>query len=129
MKIVGIPVMEERGLLSRVSRVFAASPMLLLVEAETLAFLAIPNSPQRQEERGCSPCEALGDVSVDAVVVGEIEASALGQIARRHVPVYGGARGTVADALAALMCGRLECITTPWRPRTARRTGAEGESP
>jgi len=110
MRIVCIPVVENRGLLSQVSRAFSAAPMFLLVDAETLGFLAIPNSTERQRERGCDPCEVLGDVAIDVVVVSEIDASTLGKIVQRDVPVHGGARGTVAEALASLIGGRLPAL-------------------
>ncbi len=112
MKIVCIPVVDDRGLESPVALAFAGAPYFLLVDADTLASRAIPNSAQRQRERGCDPCEALGDTAVDVVVVAEIDAGALGQLTRRKLPVHGGARGTAADALAALMGGGLPVLRT-----------------
>jgi predicted Fe-Mo cluster-binding NifX family protein len=124
MNIVCFPIVENRGLLSPVSPWLSAAPMFLLVDTETLAFRAIPNDPQRQKDRGCDPCEALGDADVDCVIVGEIEGKALGDIARRNVPVYGGAAGNAADALAAFIAGRLPLlreVTGASRPATVAR--------
>jgi len=110
MKIICIPIEENRGIQSPLSRTFAASPMFLLVDADSLAYLAIPNSTQRQRDRGCDPCDILGDLNIDVVIADEIEASTLVRIARREIPVFGGARGTVRSALADLMGGRLAVL-------------------
>jgi predicted Fe-Mo cluster-binding NifX family protein len=113
MKIVCIPTAEGRGLFSPVHPDLANAPYLLLVDAETLAFRSIPNSAERRRERGCDPCEALEDTPVDVVLVQRADPRTVERMERRHVSVYGGARGSVADALAALIAGRLERLQAP----------------
>lgn len=110
MKIVCVPIEEDRGLLSPVSPEFASAPMFLLVDSATLAFRSIPNTAQRREERGCDRCGALEDTLVDLLVVGRIERDAIDQLASRGVAVHGGACGTAVDALAALIGGRLPAL-------------------
>jgi predicted Fe-Mo cluster-binding NifX family protein len=116
MKIVCVPIAEDRGLSSPVSREFASAPMFLLVDSATLAFRTIPNTPQRLKDRGCDPCEALEDTTVDLLIVARIEQDTLAQITSRGVPVHGGAVGTAADALAALIGGRLPALQAGREP-------------
>ncbi len=104
-----IPIVENRGLLSPVSPHFAAAPMFLLVDTSTLAFRSIPN-PHPTEGRRCDPYRALGGQPVDSFIVGGIGRNALAEIARRNVPVYRALRGRVADALAALIAGKLPTL-------------------
>src|SRR5512133_1830475 len=103
MKIVCVPIEEDRGLLSPVSPDFASAPMFLLVDSATLAFRSIPNTAQRRKERGCEPCAALEDTIVHLLTVERIERETVDQLASRGVTVHSGARGTAADALASLM--------------------------
>jgi predicted Fe-Mo cluster-binding NifX family protein len=109
--IVCIPVEDDRGLQAPVASGLDGAAVLLLVDATSLAFHAVPNAPQRRKARGCDPCEALDDVPVDAVLVASIEDPALARLSRRPVPVYAGARGTAADALADFLSGRLRQLT------------------
>jgi predicted Fe-Mo cluster-binding NifX family protein len=108
MKIC-IPIVENRGLLSPVSPHFASAPMFLFVDTSTLAFRSIPN-PSPAEGRRCDPFRALGAQPVDSFIVGGIGTNALTEIARRNVPVYRAVRGRVADALAALIAGKLPAL-------------------
>lgn len=118
MKIVCIPVGESRGLLSPVHPELPGAPHLVLVDVETLAFRTVPNTAERRRDRGCDPCEALEDTAVDVLLVERaVDPHTLERLANRHVSVYGGARGSVADALAALIAGRLERLSAPARLR------------
>jgi predicted Fe-Mo cluster-binding NifX family protein len=110
MKIVAVPITEDLGLLSPVSPDFASAPMFLLVDSATLAFRSIPNTAQRRKERGCDPCAALEDTIVDLLIVDRIERDTIDQLASRGMTVHCGARGTAANALAALMGGRLPAL-------------------
>jgi predicted Fe-Mo cluster-binding NifX family protein len=109
--IVCIPVADDRGLQAPVARGLDAAEVLLLVDATTLAFRAVSNAPRRRRARGCDPCEALDDAPVDAVIVASIEPEALVRLTRRQLPVYDGARGTAASALADFLSGRLRVLT------------------
>ena len=110
MRIVCIPIAEDRGLLSPVSDGLDSAPMFLLVDSSTLAFRTIPNAAQRRRDRGCDSCEALEDTQIDLLIVASVGAASLARIVMRGVPVHGGARGTAADALADLISGRLPAL-------------------
>jgi predicted Fe-Mo cluster-binding NifX family protein len=114
--IVCIPVADGRGLQAPVARGLDDAEVLLLVDATTLAFRAVSNAPLRRRARGCDPCEALDDAPVDAVIVASIEPDALARLARRNLPVYHGARGTAASALADFVAGRLRSLTPERAP-------------
>jgi predicted Fe-Mo cluster-binding NifX family protein len=105
--IVCIPVDDDRGLQAPVAQGLDGAPVLLLVDATSLAFRAVSNAPTRRRARGCDPCEALDDTPIDAVIVASIEPDALARLTRRGLPVHDGARGTAANALADFLSGRL----------------------
>ncbi|GAO01509.1 NifB/NifX family molybdenum-iron cluster-binding protein [Anaeromyxobacter sp. PSR-1] len=105
-----IPIVEDRGFLSPISPHFARAPMFLLVEPSSLAHRCVPN-PDPEPGR-CDLHDALDHEPIGSFIVGGIGANALGQLARRNVPVYGTRCGNVADALTALIAGRL----TPLEP-------------
>ncbi len=111
MHIVCIPVEDDRGLAAPVASGLDRAAVLLLVDASTLAFRAVSNAPQRRRERGCDRCEALDDASVDAVIVGAIEADALARLLRRRLPVYVGASGSASTAITDYLSGRLRAVT------------------
>jgi predicted Fe-Mo cluster-binding NifX family protein len=104
-----IPIAENRGLLSPVAARFDAAPMFLLVDTATLAYRTIPNPPPEDGKRW-DPHQALAGQVVDAFIVATIGASALTQLTRQGVPVYGAPAGRVADALADLIGGRLRAV-------------------
>lgn len=110
MHIVCIPVEDDRGLAAPVARGLESAAVLLLVDTSTLAFRPVSNAPQRRRERGCDPCLALDDASVDAVIVGAIEADALDRMMRRRIAVYVGAWGSASTALSDYLSGRLRAI-------------------
>ncbi len=115
MNIVCIPVSDDRGLRAPVAPSLDTAPVLLFVDASTLAHRAFPNEAQRRRSRGCDPCEALDDATMDAVIVASIDEGTLERLARRGVPVLGGASGTAADAISAYMAGKLRVLAGPAR--------------
>ncbi|GAO04708.1 NifB/NifX family molybdenum-iron cluster-binding protein [Anaeromyxobacter sp. PSR-1] len=112
-----IPIEENRGLLSPVSRHFGRAPAFLLVDAATLAHRVLPNAPS---EHPCDPCRALVNEDIDVFLVGGIGAHALEKIrGRRRIPVYRAPPGRVADALALHIAGRLPVVLDECRPPDA----------
>lgn len=112
-----IPIEENRGLLSPVSRHFGRAPAFLLVDAATLAHRVLPNTPS---EHPCDPCRALVNEDIDVFLVGGIGAHALEKIrARRRIAVFRAPPGRVADALALHIAGRLPVVQEECRPPDA----------
>lgn len=110
MHILCIPVGDDRGLRAPVAAGLDSAAVLLLVDASTLAFRAVPNEAQRRRDRGCDPCQALDDTPVDAVLVASIEPTALARLSRRGLPVFAGARGTAAEAITDYLAGCLRAL-------------------
>jgi predicted Fe-Mo cluster-binding NifX family protein len=108
--IVCIPVEDDRGLQAPVARGLDTAQVLLLVDTTTLAFRAVSNAPLRRQARGCHPCQALDDVTVDAVIVASIEPDALARLSQRSLTVYVGACGKASTALADFLFGRLRAL-------------------
>lgn len=111
MKIICIPIDQNRGLLSRVAPRFCDAPNFLLVETDTLTFHAIAN-PQGA---GCDPRVLLRGAMVDVFIVCEPGADARREQPPLDAPIYLARGGNVADAIAGLIAGRL---------RTGSPTGA-----
>ncbi|ACG72850.1 Dinitrogenase iron-molybdenum cofactor biosynthesis protein [Anaeromyxobacter sp. K] len=125
-----IPIEENRGLLSPVSRHFGRAPAFMLVNAATLAYRILPNAPS---ERPCDACRALANEDIDVFLVGGIGTHALERIrARRRIAVLRTPSGRVADALALHIAGRLpvvqeECCPPEGAPGTSLHVlGAPG---
>lgn len=112
-----IPIEENRGLLSPVSRHFGRAPAFLLVDAATLEHRLLPNAPS---DAACDPCRALLGEDVDVFLVGGIGAHALERIrSRRRIAVFRAPPGRVADALALYIAGRLPVVQDECRPPDA----------
>ncbi len=103
MNIICIPIDENLGLLSRVAARFCEAPNFLLVETDTLTFRAIPNP----RGLGCDPRVLLRGAMVDVFIVSDAGADTLRDPPPLDAPVYRAPAGSVADAIAALIAGRL----------------------
>ncbi len=112
MKIICIPIDEDRGLLSRVAPCFCDAPSFLLVETGALTFRSIPNA---RDGGACDPHVLLGGAAVDLFIVSDGLVGPRGEAAPVDVPVYRTPPGTVVGAIAAFIAGRL-----PTDPRRAR---------
>ena len=102
-----IPVLEDRGLDSRVSAHFGSAPAFMIVDTESRTCRLVGNANQHHAHGMCQPLQALGEVSPDAVVVGGIGRGALLKLNASGIRVFLAAAGTVADNLTALREGRL----------------------
>jgi predicted Fe-Mo cluster-binding NifX family protein len=103
LKIICLPIDENRGLLSRVAPRFCDAGSFLLVETGALAFRAIPNA----REGACDPRVLLRGAAVDVFIVSDAGADGLREVPPLDAPVYRTPPGTVAAAIAAFIAGRL----------------------
>lgn len=60
---------------------------------------------------GVATVQALVDEGVEVVITGQVGPKASEMLRRASIPVYGGASGTVRDALQALAAGTLAVQT------------------
>lgn len=110
-----IPVVENKGLDSVVSEHFGSAPVFLIVDSENGQHHAVENSDQHHTHGMCQPLAALGDETVDAIVVGGIGMGALRKLQAAQIDVYLARAGTAGETLAALKAGHLSAVT----PETA----------
>jgi len=102
-----IPVLEDRGLDSRVSAHFGSAPIFMIVDTESGACRAIVNGDGHHEHGQCNPVAALAGMALDGVAVGGIGAGAVAKLEAADIPVFRSAGRTVAETVAAWKTGAL----------------------
>ncbi|MBE0598721.1 MAG: diguanylate cyclase [Desulfuromonadales bacterium] len=105
------PVERNEGMESPVYSHFGSAPLFVVVDTETRQVSEIANRDLHHAHGNCSPLKALGNVTVDAIVVGGIGAGALAGLNRAGLTVYRAMGATVADNLAMLAQVELPVLT------------------
>jgi predicted Fe-Mo cluster-binding NifX family protein len=105
-----IPVLEDRGLDSRVSGHFGSAPAFMIVDTESLACRAIGNNNQHHAHGMCQPLAALAGQAVDGIIVGGIGMGALMKLQASGIAVFRAEHPTVAEAMAAYKEGSLRAV-------------------
>ena len=105
-----IPVIEDRGLESRVSGHFGSAPAFMIVDTESLVCRAIGNNNQHHAHGRCQPLAALAGEEVDGIVVGGIGMGALMKLQAAGITVFRAEHPTVAEAVCAYKDGRLQPV-------------------
>jgi len=113
--ILCIPVTQDLGLRSPLSRHFGSAPIFMSVDTASLACRAIPNRDRHHEHGQCQPLQALAGEPFEAVVVGGIGAGALRKLGSAGLRVFLSEDATIEAALASLQSGLLPEAT----PETA----------
>jgi predicted Fe-Mo cluster-binding NifX family protein len=106
-----IPVIEDRGLDSRVSGHFGSAPAFMIVDTESLVCRAIGNNNQHHAHGMCQPLAALAGETVDGIVVGGIGMGALMKLQAAGITVFRAEHPTVAQAISAYKEGRLQPVS------------------
>ena len=101
-----IPVVEDRGLESRVSAHFGSAPGFMIVDTESGNARLIGNSNQHHAHGMCQPLAALAGETVEGIVVGGIGMGALMKLQAAGIMVYRAVHPTVGETLAALHGGK-----------------------
>lgn len=102
-----IPVVEDRGLESRVSAHFGSAPGFMIVDTESRNARLIGNSNQHHAHGMCQPLAALAGETVEGIVVGGIGMGALMKLQAAGITVYRAEHPTVGETLAAYTAGSL----------------------
>ena len=97
---VCFPVMENKGLDSRLFGHFGSAPGFVVVDMITGETFAIDNRDKIHRPGACNPIAGLGGEDVDAVVVGSIGGGALNKLDSAGILVFQGKEGTVAENVA-----------------------------
>jgi len=105
-----IPVLDDRGLDSRVCSHFGSTPGFLIVDTETSSARLIPNNNAHHAHGMCQPLAALAGESVDAIIVGGIGMGALTKLQAAGITVYRAAHPTVGETIAAFRDGTLQPV-------------------
>ncbi len=105
-----VPVLDDRGLDSRVSPHFGSAPAFLIVDTESGRCRAIGNQNQHHAHGTCQPLAALAGEAVDGLIVGGIGMGALMRLQAAGIAVFRATHPTVAEALAAFQAGRLRPV-------------------
>jgi predicted Fe-Mo cluster-binding NifX family protein len=108
---VCVPVIDDRGLESRVCEHFGSAPAFMVVDTATGACRAIPNGHAHREHGACAPLDVLLGQGVEGFVVGGIGRGALARIEASGARAWLARPGTVAEVVAALGAGDLALAT------------------
>jgi predicted Fe-Mo cluster-binding NifX family protein len=110
-----IPVNEDQGFRSPVCAHFGSAPYFMIVDTESGACRAIPNSNQHHGHGMCMPLAALRGERIDGMAVGGIGAGALNKLMAAGIKVFLSERSTVEETVDAYKAGALRSVT----PETA----------
>lgn len=105
-----IPVVEDRGLDSRVSGHFGSAPGFMIVDTDSGACRLIGNQNQHHAHGMCQPLAALAGEQVDGIIVGGIGMGALMKLQAAGITVYRASHPTVVETIAAFKQGELQPV-------------------
>lgn len=105
-----IPVLEDRGLDSRVSSHFGSAPAFMIVDTDSGACRVIGNRNEHHAHGMCQPLAALAGEAVDGIIVGGIGMGALVKLQAAGITVFRATQPTVAETIAAFKDGLLEPV-------------------
>ncbi len=99
---VGFAIEVNEGLDSAVYGHFGSAPGFIIVDTDLNQVSVVDNTNARHVHGACSPLEALGGNSVDAMVVGGIGPGAIMKLNAMGVKVFRAGAATVRENLALL---------------------------
>jgi predicted Fe-Mo cluster-binding NifX family protein len=105
-----IPVLEDRGLDSRVSGHFGSAPAFMIVDTDSGACRAIGNNNAHHAHGMCQPLAALAGEAIDGIIVGGIGMGALMKLQAAGITVFRATHLTVAETVAAFKGGSLQPV-------------------
>lgn len=105
-----VPVVEDRGLESRVSGHFGSAPAFMIVDTDSNVCRVVVNNNAHHAHGMCHPIAALAGERVDGIVVGGIGMGALMKLQAAGIAVYQATRPTVGEAVTAFQSGSLQPI-------------------
>lgn len=108
---VCIPASDEKGLESATFGHFGSALYFVVHDTETASTQVLRNENPHHGHGGCQPLSALGDRSLDALIVGGIGRRAIARLNASGTKVYCAAEGTIAENVARLQRGELAEFT------------------
>jgi predicted Fe-Mo cluster-binding NifX family protein len=110
-----IPVNEDQGYTSSVCAHFGSAPYFMIVDTESGACRAVPNTNQHHGHGMCAPLAALHGETIDGMAVGGIGMGAVNKLIAAGIQVFLSEQPTVEETVRALKAGALRPVT----PETA----------
>ncbi len=105
-----VPVLDDKGLESRVCAHFGSAPAFMIVDTDANACRLIVNNNAHHAHGMCQPLAALAGESVDGIIVGGIGMGALMKLQAAGITVYRAVHPTVGEAVAAFKTGSLRPV-------------------
>lgn len=100
-------VQKDDGVGSVVYGHFGSAPAFIVVDTENDKAVTVNNRDLNHVHGACNPIQAIGGLSIDALVVGGIGAGAITKLNADGVKVYRSAAETVKQNLDLLKEGKL----------------------
>jgi predicted Fe-Mo cluster-binding NifX family protein len=110
MKIC-IPIIEDRGLDSKVNPHFGSAPMMFVYDSEGKSHAISGNANHEHEHGTCQPVTAIAGLDVDAVVCGGMGLRAVQLLNQAGVKVFRTEHATVAEIINDLILDSLSELT------------------
>jgi predicted Fe-Mo cluster-binding NifX family protein len=105
-----IPVIEDRGIDSRVSAHFGSAPAFMIVDTDSGTCRLIDNNNLHHAHGMCQPLAALAGETVDGIIVGGIGMGALMKLQAAGIAVFRAEHPRVAETIAAFKNGSLQPV-------------------
>lgn len=104
---VAFPTNNENGLESEVYNHFGSAHSFVIVDTDTQEYEIQENSDRDHLHGHCQPLKALGDIKIDAIVVGGIGKGALNKLISSGVKTFRAVEGTVQANIDLFNGGKL----------------------
>lgn len=107
---IGIPTLNEGGLLSDISMHFGRTPYLTIIKVENDEIIDIDTIEIQGKHTGGSktPAEIISNSGVDVLLCGNLGPKAVSMLQNSGMTVYSGASGKVENAIKAWQTGMLQ---------------------
>jgi predicted Fe-Mo cluster-binding NifX family protein len=109
--IVCVPTQKDKGIDSVAYGHFGSAPYFVIHDTEKGETRSRENMNQHHAHGSCHPMTALGNESVNAVIVGGIGQRAIEGLNLMGIKVYQSIEGTVQENVSALIKGTLSEVT------------------
>jgi predicted Fe-Mo cluster-binding NifX family protein len=105
---VGFAVQSNQGLESVVYGHFGSAPAFVIVDTDLKQVSSVDNTNAHRVHGTCSPIMALGENTIDAMVVGGIGPGAINKLNAMGVKVYRAGAATINENIVLLGENRLQ---------------------
>ena len=108
---IAFPTENDQGMDSAVYGHFGTAQCFVVVDSAEDRFESFQNQDLGHAHGRCQPLKALGNIALDAVVVGGIGGGALSRLNAAGIRTYRAVEGTVRENLELIRSGKLPEFT------------------